>query len=218
MPKNADGARMLQQIGSELSRQVESARSRRTILARQYETATGANRAGLEQQLRVLDQRIAQLEVDIAQVGVEKAEIPQTFTGASSGGFDFAPKIGGPAGTLFLVLALFALLPVSFAMGRWVWRRSSRPTAPPGWSDAAARLERVEQAVETIAIEVERVSEGQRFMTKIMATQSSEAAAANGAGLDAAALNGVKPLPALGAGSPEPIVMPQREEVRVKRS
>jgi hypothetical protein len=31
-----------------------------------------------------------------------------------------------------------------------------------------ARLERVEQAVESIAIEMERVSEGQRFVTKLL--------------------------------------------------
>jgi hypothetical protein len=31
-------------------------------------------------------------------------------------------------------------------------------------------------------------------------------------------LNGAQPLPALGAGSPDPIVMQQREEVRVRRS
>jgi hypothetical protein len=209
---------MLDQIGGELSRQIQSARSRRTILAKQYETATGANRAGLEQQLGILDQRIAQLELDIAQVGVEKAQIPQTFTGAQSARFDFGPIVGGSGGILFLLLAVFALLPVSFGVGRWFWRRSSRPAVPPGWSDAASRLERVEQALETIAIEVERVSEGQRFMSKIMAAQSSEAASANGASEDAAARNGAMPLRALGAGSPEPIVIPQREEVRVKRS
>jgi len=35
-------------------------------------------------------------------------------------------------------------------------------------SPSDARLERVEQAVEAIAIEIERVSEGQRFVTKLL--------------------------------------------------
>jgi hypothetical protein len=93
-----------------------------------------------------------------------------------------------------------------------VWRRS-KPTMPPGWNDAAHRLERLEQAVDTIAIEVERVSEGQRFMTKLM-TQN---AAAGGAG---ASVNGGQGLPALGPGAPpDPIVVQnQRDEVRVRRS
>jgi hypothetical protein len=35
-----------------------------------------------------------------------------------------------------------------------------------------ARLERVEQAVESIAIEIERVSEGQRYVTKLMSERA----------------------------------------------
>lgn len=48
-------------------------------------------------------------------------------------------------------------------------------------ADATARLARIEAAVESIAIEVERISENQRYLTK---------------------LQGEKPLPA-GTGSPE---------------
>jgi hypothetical protein len=38
-----------------------------------------------------------------------------------------------------------------------------------------ARLERVEQAVESIAIEMERVSEGQRFVTKLLVERAPPA-------------------------------------------
>jgi hypothetical protein len=45
-----------------------------------------------------------------------------------------------------------------------------RGAAAPG-SDAETRgrLERIEQAVDAIAVEVERISEGQRFTTKVIA-------------------------------------------------
>jgi hypothetical protein len=36
------------------------------------------------------------------------------------------------------------------------------------------RLERIEQAVEAIAIEMERVSEGQRFTTKLLADRAAQ--------------------------------------------
>jgi hypothetical protein len=36
-------------------------------------------------------------------------------------------------------------------------------------TDSAQRLERVEHAIEAIALEVERVGEGQRFVTKLLA-------------------------------------------------
>lgn len=37
-----------------------------------------------------------------------------------------------------------------------------------------ARLERVEQTVESIAIEMERVSEGQRFVTKLLSERARD--------------------------------------------
>jgi hypothetical protein len=40
---------------------------------------------------------------------------------------------------------------------------------------AEARLARIEQAVEAIALEVERISEGQRFTTKLLSEQSHPA-------------------------------------------
>jgi len=38
-----------------------------------------------------------------------------------------------------------------------------------------ARLARIEQAVEAIALEVERISEGQRFTTRLLSEQSRQA-------------------------------------------
>jgi hypothetical protein len=35
-------------------------------------------------------------------------------------------------------------------------------------SDAEARIERIEHAVDAIAVEVERISEGQRFTTRLL--------------------------------------------------
>jgi hypothetical protein len=43
---------------------------------------------------------------------------------------------------------------------------------PPGIDQ---RLERIEQAVDAIAIEVERISEGQRFTTKLLADRAANA-------------------------------------------
>jgi hypothetical protein len=42
--------------------------------------------------------------------------------------------------------------------------------------DVGARLERMEQALDSIAIEVERISEGQRFTTKLLAERNTAAA------------------------------------------
>jgi hypothetical protein len=41
-------------------------------------------------------------------------------------------------------------------------------------ADVAARLERMEQALDSISIEVERISEGQRFATKMLAEKNPQ--------------------------------------------
>jgi hypothetical protein len=47
--------------------------------------------------------------------------------------------------------------------------------APKGLSGIEARLARIEQAIDAMAVEVERISEGQRFTTRLLAERSGGA-------------------------------------------
>ena len=68
---------------------------------------------------------------------------------------------------LFLTIAVVAIgVPLARAFARRMDRRGAVMTAPT--SNLEPRLDRIEQAIEAIAIEVERVSEGQRFTNKVM--------------------------------------------------
>jgi len=60
---------------------------------------------------------------------------------------------------------------VLFPLARaWARRIDGRGAAPAPLSpDIAARLERIERAVESVAVGVERISEGQRFVTRVLA-------------------------------------------------
>jgi hypothetical protein len=51
----------------------------------------------------------------------------------------------------------------------WMKRPRSQGTLP---SDVVERLERIERVVETTAIEVERIGEGQRFLTRALGERS----------------------------------------------
>jgi hypothetical protein len=64
------------------------------------------------------------------------------------------------------VVAMVLGLPLIRA---WIARmeRKSMHQLPPVPPDANARLARIEAAIDTIAVEVERISEGQRFLTKL---------------------------------------------------
>ncbi|HET7372332.1 MAG TPA: hypothetical protein VFJ20_03075 [Gemmatimonadaceae bacterium] len=72
---------------------------------------------------------------------------------------------------LFVCMAVTAIgVPVARAYARRLDREPSRPELQP---DVTARLERMEQALDSIAIEVERISEGQRFTTKLLAERNT---------------------------------------------
>ncbi len=76
---------------------------------------------------------------------------------------------------LFMMIPITAIgVPIARAFARRLDRSS---VAPPGTADVAARLERMEQAIDAIAVEVERISEGQRYTTRLLAERSAAPAA-----------------------------------------
>jgi hypothetical protein len=87
--------------------------------------------------------------------------------------FPFGP--GGPeipveAVVMFVAFCVMIVLvavgiPISRAFGRRIDRRSA---VAPELSDLGHRLDRIEQAIETVAVEVERISEGQRYTARLM--------------------------------------------------
>jgi hypothetical protein len=55
--------------------------------------------------------------------------------------------------------------PIARALARRIDREALQPKLPP---EVMGRLERMEMAIDSIAVEVERISEGQRFTTKLL--------------------------------------------------
>ena len=70
------------------------------------------------------------------------------------------------AAIVFGVLGV-VLFPLVRAWSRRIEGRGASPAAIP--ADVTERLERIERAVESVAVEVERISEGQRFVTRVLA-------------------------------------------------
>ena len=61
------------------------------------------------------------------------------------------------------------LLPISLAFARRIFNKTPAPPPHRMSAELDERLHRMEQAIESIAIEVERVGEGQRFVTQLLA-------------------------------------------------
>ena len=156
-----------------LSDQLVSANGRRRELSRQARTATGADKAGLEQRISVLDVRLARLETEIDETGKLLASAPAAYTASQNSTFslDSARQLDHNIVPIVSVVSVFVLFPLALAYARILWRRGS--IAPAAGMDRATgeRLERMEQAMDAIAIEIERVSEGQRFVTRLLGEQ-----------------------------------------------
>ena len=73
----------------------------------------------------------------------------------------------------FAFSALFVgariLCPIARAFAK---RMENRGDVPRVSADVATRLERMEQAIDSIAVEVERISEAQRFTTKLLSDKT----------------------------------------------
>jgi hypothetical protein len=77
-----------------------------------------------------------------------------------------------PIAGMAMIVTLALGVPFVRALIRRWERQSLQPTVPP---EVVARLERIEQAVDAVAIEVERISEGQRFTTKLLSERAGDA-------------------------------------------
>lgn len=170
---------------SELSRQLNSAQGRRDEAAQQLRrSSSGPERTGIEQRLQVLDQRIVQLEQDIAANGRMLAAAPGALVAAteSEGGVTNGFNAMGPGQltAISIVFTLAVLMPMAIAFSRSLLRRTPKEKPSPQMLADAARLERMEQAIDSVAIEIERISEGQRFVTQLMAKRAEPVALGEG--------------------------------------
>ena len=177
----------------EIQRQLQSLEDKRSDLVRQTQASDegSANRAGLDARLKTLDTQISSLEQEL-----QASNTAVSNAAAVPGAVVEPPPIvrNGPPEEAFVLGGMFmmiVLLPLSIAFARRLWRRGANQS-DKGTAELGERFTRLEQAVDAIAVEVERVGEGQRFISKQFADQR-----------------------ALGAGAAEPIELRQREQVPI---
>ena len=169
-PRTARDIEALQAQRDELSRQLTSVDGRRSKLMSQLKSTGDATAVkGLQDRLALLDARQLQLETDLARTGQQLSSASAGLIASTTSAPVFAGLGAGQTLALSIVFTIFVLGPLAIGFARTLFKRASQPALPPAvFNEAAQRLERVEAAVETIALEIERISEGQRFVTKLL--------------------------------------------------
>lgn len=166
---------------SELSTQLNSAVRRRDELLKKMERADEEVAAGMRPQLTVLNDRIVEIEKAIALNGQMMAVAPLSLVPETEVAPEprFGPFTAGQLTGMSFLAIIGILIPLAIAASRAMLIRARAPKVTPQMLESAARLERMEQAIDAMAVEVERISEGQRFVTQLMAAKEKEREALN---------------------------------------
>jgi hypothetical protein len=166
----------------ELGNQLENLQDQRNSLSERLQDpmVSGADRKGLETRISDLDARIQAVDKQIAAADAQVAQaaaVPGAVVEDPPVYHDDPPPTGAIVGSLFMLLCVF---PLTLAYCRRLWRRGGAAIAAvPG--ELMERMSRLDQAVESIAIEVERIGEGQRFMTRVFTESNARSLGAGAA-------------------------------------
>jgi len=199
---------------SELKSQLSSLTERRVLLSVQMRDAEGDAKRELQTRIKALDDRTARIDEQLNQIddavsnAIEKGatRAPSGFDQIIQGAFDRPPTPrpsfpGFPGGDVFpgsdgnIIASVLLAQGIGFVLlglvlWRWLRRRAPGPVRP----EDTGRLEQLQRAVDVIAVEVERISEGQRYVTKILNDK----------------------LPAIGVGAAQEVPIPRRDGERIK--
>lgn len=161
---------------AELETQIETVTDRRQELQAQLERAEPSAREGMVARVKLLDARATRLEEEILETDdlIAQSIASGAATGGSGTTVSSEPKLftredmGAAMVGEALVLVLFFV---------WLYRRGIR-RAKAGFSRGATvdpqRMEQLQNSIDAIAVEVERISEGQRFVSKMLNEGSAQ--------------------------------------------
>lgn len=154
----------------------QGAEARQEAAAAQREAASAAREAAVaaREQARAQAQMArdrAQMVRDQVQAARELEQMQQVISVPPMHGPSPGPEKMLFSGFVIVVLAAVVIL---YPLMRAFARRLEGRQRPADALDAgsAERLQRIEQAVDAMAIEIERISEGQRFTTRLLAERA----------------------------------------------
>jgi hypothetical protein len=203
LPQTLEELEGLMAKRSELESQLRNLTGRRQELFSQRQRMGRQEGAGHDMRIALIDEQTTGIEREVLNLNAAIAEgmavVPRsgravTTTVPSSN--DIARQVRSAAEdavveTIFGSAAgLLAMYVVWRGIRRWIWKKKPAPAVTAAAvPDQSPRLEQLQQSVDVIALEVERISEAQRFLAKVM----------------------IERIPALGAGDAQPVSVKNRD-------
>ena len=174
IPATADELQAIIATRDQLSSQLSNVRARHNELVNYLKDAPAEARAGMTEQLKVLTDRMVAIETELATTGWQVAHAPRELLSKQSFPSTPPPEPGLGSGqftAISIVAIIFIGFPIALAFSRVLWRRATGRMSLHKDIETAPQLRRMEHAVDAMAIEIERISEGQRFLTQLFAKE-----------------------------------------------
>jgi hypothetical protein len=141
-------------------------------------TGAAEARTGIQQRLNLLDERILQLERDQAATERLLSNAPPEVVALTQEPAYRGGGVDDDVATIVAFMAFGSGILVAYLIGRWRLGRARRRARKAGVLTPTGdpRLDELTNAVHAIAEEVERIGEGQRFVTQLLASRREPAA------------------------------------------
>jgi hypothetical protein len=141
--------------------------------------ATRDERQSIEQQLSRARHDVAAASIELSSLHRKINQLERSLSPQTAITLQPPPAARGPELDSEQIMQLagggaMLMLPIVLVLARNLWVRGSRKTATAD-IESSPRLERIEQAIESIAVEVERIGESQRFSTKLLSERQPDA-------------------------------------------
>jgi len=179
VPQTAAEVRAIRIKIDDMRESLQDFAERRNSVAGNLRRADIDARPGYQARLDNLDANINLLQNQITQATLALSQAPASaMVGGTETRMIMPPMPGGPRDAVQIISVIGSFLVVLSIIGfvravvtRRMERSSSRAIADP---ETGNQLRQLQQSVDSIAIEVERISEGQRFVTKALAERAPE--------------------------------------------
>jgi hypothetical protein len=168
-----EAARTQRQLVRDQLNDAENDRSQIALELRQP-NVVAEDYKGLEQRLKAADARILELREQLAAAQEHEAQSAALPGSTEQSAAEFSNERYEMFMVGTTVITLVLGFPLVIAYARRLWRKSAVTlTMTP---ELTQRLDSIERAVEATAVEIERVGEGQRFVTQLLANRANEPA------------------------------------------
>jgi hypothetical protein len=165
----------LQQHRSEVQLRLSDIQVQLDQLREQKEMAAPRERLRLNQPIADLKHQhtVAALDYDATQARIAALQAPQAPVATTIQRVRL-PHVTRQEAELAGVGAFLLMVPLVLALARRIWVRGGAAARPTIELESSPRFQRMEQAIEAISIEVERIGEGQRFTTRLLSERIAE--------------------------------------------